>query len=206
MINRREVLKIGGGLLMAAPLSAIKLPFQFLIDPDIRAGRVDVVADTTSAYGRQFIATAHMGVASAVPLTLDETSFFNQLDAHWSAGTPRPLFGLTRSSIAILVEALARNHGMAVTFRGWHDARPGGATHHVLYGDSAAIGQLKRDLVSSRGGWAPILGGHVERLTAPGIPPGSENFEVMRRNRPDLPGRLVSWAVAPLGLPGGVTG
>ena len=64
MINRREVLKIGGGLLLAAPLSAVKIPLQLLIDPK-RAGNFDVMADTTSEDGRAFISATRADAAHA---------------------------------------------------------------------------------------------------------------------------------------------
>jgi len=199
MINRREVLKIGGGLLLAAPLSAVKIPLQLLIDPGDRTTSFDVMADTTSEDGRAFMSAARADAARAEPLTLDETSFISRLDAHWSTGTPRPVFGLTQSSIAMLVEALARNHRMVVTFRGWHDGRPVGATHHSLYGQPAAIARLKADFVSARNGWAPVLGHHVGKLITGSAQPGSENFSVARGGRSNQSNPLISWAVAPVG-------
>jgi len=199
MINRREILKIGGGLLLAAPLSAVKIPLQLLIDPDERAGDFDVIADTTSEDGRAFMSAARADATHAAPLTLDETGLISRLDAHWSAGSPRALFGLTQSSIAMLVEALARKHQMVLTFRGWHDGRPDGATHHSLYGQPAAIARLKADIVSAPKGWAPVLGRHAGELIMVSTQPGSENFQVSRGGRSNQSNPLISWAVAPIG-------
>jgi hypothetical protein len=198
MINRREILKLGGGLMLTAPLSAVHLPIRLLVGSQIGQGAADLVVDTRFAAGRYFLDSARESANSVRPLTLDETAFLADLDKRWSAAQPRPLVGLTQSSLAVLVEALARKHRMVLCFKGWHaeDGRFG--MHHVLYGEPGVVGRLKRDLTSARGQWGEALGRRMGELTRLSENLASETLTFAGRGQEERSTRLISWAFAPL--------
>jgi hypothetical protein len=196
MVHRRELLKAGAGLALAAPL---RIPLKLLtgIASAGSAPAPDVMAETGLAGATALISAAQQSARHARIVEIDSTILIRRLSAAWASG-PRPLFGMTRSDVAVLVEALARDYGMAVVYRGWHDHRAGGSIHHVLYGDPDLIAILEREFASSGTGFGRALGAHVGELAMLSERRESRNFTVMAGRLPPTPARFVTWAVAPV--------
>ncbi|GEM_PF-6457222 len=196
MVHRRELLKTGAGLLLAAP---IRIPLRLLTGvTGATTEAPDVIAETGIAAASELINAAQANARHARAIDLDSTIMIRRLSEAWAAN-PRPLFGMTRSDIAILVEALARDRGMAVVYRGWHDHRANGDIHHVLYGNPDVIAAMQREFTSARGAFGRVLGRHVAELASVGPRPASINFTVETSGRPPRQARFVTWAVAPMG-------
>jgi hypothetical protein len=197
MIHRRQLLAAGAGLVVTAPL---KIPLTLITGAlGSTAANPDVLAENGLAGSLELISAARENARAARVSDIDSTILIDQLSKAW-ARHPRALFGMTRSDVAVLVEALARDHGMAVVYRGWHDHRADGSIHHVLHGDAKAVAMLKRQF-NSTGSFGKILGEQITVLTASGGPPESVNFEVATRRQPSGRARFVSWAVAPIEPP-----
>jgi hypothetical protein len=196
MVHRRELLKSGAGLLLAAP---IRIPLRLLTGAaGAKSEAPDVIAETGIAAASELIAAARANARHARAVDLDSTIMIRRLSEAWETN-PRPLFGMTRSDVAILVEALARDRGMAVVYRGWHDHRASGDIHHVLYGNPDVIAMMQHEFTSARGGFGKVLGRHVAELASVGPQPASINFTVETSGRPPRQARFVTWAVAPMG-------
>ncbi len=196
MVHRRELLKAGAGLVVTAP---IRIPFRLLIGAAGSASAApDVMAETGLAGSPELISAARENARHARVIDIDNTLLIKQLAAAW-AKNPRPLFGMTRSDVAVLVEALAHDYGMAVVYRGWHDHRAAGSIHHVLYGNPDVIAALSREFASAGDGFGKILGKHVAELAKVSTRPASMNFEVEAKRGPSGRARFVTWAVAPAG-------
>jgi hypothetical protein len=182
-------------LLLAAPIG-IRIPLELLTSGTAPRSTPELLVDASSDEARAFMASARVSSSAASFVTADATSIISRISESWRGGA-RPLFGLTRTSIGVLVEALARSHGMALAYRGWHDDGPGGVTH-ALSGSPAAIEALRSELIASRMGWGRVLGCHVNSLTILGRGTGSENFR-LQSTRNGTTEQLVSWAFAPAG-------
>jgi hypothetical protein len=196
MIHRRELLRAGAGLALAAPL---RIPLKLLIGtPGLASNAPDVMAESALFGSAELISTARENARHARVIEIDNTVLIRQLSEAWAIN-PRPLFGLTRSDVAVLVEALARDYGMAVVYRGWHDHRASGSIHHVLYGNAKVIAVLKREFGSVGDGFGKVLGRQVAELATYSARPVSMNFEVALKRLPPGRARFVSWAVAPAG-------
>jgi|SRR5579884_912243 hypothetical protein len=197
MIHRREVLKAGAGLALAAPL---RIPLKLLTAAAgaPAADAPDVMAETGLAAATALISAARHNARHARVVDLDSTVMIRRLSEAWARG-PRPLFGMTRSDVAILVEALARDYGMAVVYRGWHDHRADGTIHHVLYGDRNSIAILEREFATSGAGFGKVLGEQVGALAALSPRCESRNFTAAFGGSMPARARFVTWAVAPAG-------
>ncbi len=196
MLHRRELLRAGAGLVLAAPL---RIPLRLLIGT---AGSASVAPDVMAESGlfgsAELISAARENARHARVIDIDNTILIKQLSEAWT-NNPRPLFGMTRSDVAVLVEALARDYGMAVAYRGWHDHRASGSIHHVLYGNAEVIAVLRREFASVGDGFGRVLGRQVAELATFGARPVSMNFEVDAKHVHPGRARFVSWAVAPAG-------
>ncbi|HTW87485.1 MAG TPA: hypothetical protein VMD75_05725 [Candidatus Binataceae bacterium] len=194
MVHRRELLRAGAGLVLAAPL---RFPIKLLMGT---AGSPltapDVLAESGLFGSAELISAAHENARHARVIDIDNTVLIKQLSEAWTRN-PRPLFGMTRSDVAVLVEALARDYRMAVVYRGWHDHRAGSSIHHVLYGDATVIETLKREFASAGNSFGKVLGRRVSELAAFGARPVSVNFEVDAKRAATGRTRFVSWAIAP---------
>jgi hypothetical protein len=196
MVHRRELLRAGAGLALAAPL---RIPLRLLVGTaGSPLAAADVMAESGLFASPELISAARENARHARVIDIDNTILIRQLAEAW-AKNPRPLFGMTRSDVAVLVEALARDYGMAVVYRGWHDHRATGSIHHVLYGEAEAIAALRREFASAGDGFGTILGRQVAQLAAFSTRPVSINFEVATKRLPQGRTRFVSWAVAPAG-------
>ncbi len=194
MVHRRELLKAGAGLVLAAP---IRIPLRLLTGiASAPSEAPDVIAETGIASASELIAAAQANARHARAVDIDSTILIRRLSEAW-ATRPRPLFGMTRSDVALLVEAIARDHGMAVVYRGWHDHRAAGEIHHVLYGNPDVIAIVQREFSSAGTGFGKVLGRHVIELASLGARPASINFTVDTAARPPRQARFVTWAVAP---------
>jgi hypothetical protein len=196
MVHRRDLLRAGAGLALAAPL---RIPLQLLVGTAGSASAApDVMAESGLFGSAELISAARENARHARVIEIDNTIIIKQLSEAW-ASRPRPLFGMTRSDVAVLVEALARDYGMAVVYRGWHDHRAAGSIHHVLYGKAEVIAVLRREFASAGDGFGRVLGSQVAELASFSARPVSMNFEVDARRPPPGRARFVSWAVAPAG-------
>lgn len=196
MVHRRELLRAGAGLVLAAPL---RIPFRLLTGTASSSlAAPDVMAESGLFASSELISAARENARHSRVIDIDNTVLIKQLSEAW-AKNPRPLFGMTRSDVAVLVEALARDYGMAVVYRGWHDLRPTGSIHHVLYGNAEAIAALRAEFASAGDGFGKILGKQVAQLATFSARPISMNFEADTKRVPQGRVRFVSWAVAPAG-------
>lgn len=196
MVHRRELLRAGAGLVLAAPL---RFPLRLLMGTAGSAlSAPDVMAESGLFGSAELISAARENARHARVIDIDNTVLIKQLSEAWTRN-PRPLFGMTRSDVAVLVEALARDYGMAVVYRGWHDHRANGSIHHVLYGNAEVVAALKREFASVGDGFGKVLGRRVSELATFNARPVSVNFEADAKRVPPGRARFVSWAVAPAG-------
>jgi hypothetical protein len=195
MVHRRELLKAGAGLVVAAPL---RIPFRILTEfAGVRSNAPDVMVNRGISCASEMISAARENARHARVVDIDNTILIRKLSETWMR-RPHPLFGMTSSDIAMLVEALASDHGMAIVYRGWHDLRSSGAIHHVLYGNPNVIAMLRCKLVCAGADFGKVLGHHVVDLAASSAWPVSINFEVDARHLPPEQVRFLTWAVAPV--------
>ncbi|MGH7906342.1 MAG: hypothetical protein ACREP6_06915 [Candidatus Binataceae bacterium] len=196
MLSRRDLLKgTGAGLILLAPPSLLHIPLKLMLDP-ANTATPELVADSVSAEAVAFIQGARASSRTARVIGVDGTDFINELTAAW-AKNPRALAGLTQTSVALVIEAIARDYGLGVAYRGWHQYGASGEINHALYGHPAAVRRLGRDFAAAGNQWGRALGAHIGELTAFDESPASTRITV-RTGRPHRPGALVSWAVAPV--------
>jgi len=160
-----------------------------------------VLYDALSPEAGVFARAAHQGRARLRAVGTDVTPVMTDLAAAWSTQAV-PVCGLTRDSSWMILEQLARAHGIEPSFLGVHEYLPEGAVRHHLTGAHAE--ELSTGLASAGARWAEELGAQAKLLfqgglAHAGIPCATTVFG--KAERPSAsPGYFVSWALVPRGL------
>lgn len=188
-INRREFLGAG-----AAFAVLVGLPWKAAGTASPPA--VEGVAEVSHGEGRAFAAACgDRGLATRE--TGADPSVLVQEIAVALAQRPVALVGLTTTATALLVEAVARDHGLVLTYRGRHERAAGGVLRHSLAGDRETVRCLASRLSSSASAWPQAFSQDLARLLVPPSVPTQIAIEFPAVPPSGTPGPLVSWALVP---------
>jgi hypothetical protein len=158
---------------------------------------VEAIAESSHATGRAFAAGLRDRGLVTRETGTDPSGLIGDLAAVL-AQRPAALVGLTGTATALLVEAVARDHGLVLTYRGRHeDVAGGGALRHALEGDRETVHRLSSRFSTAASAWPLAFGPELARLL---VHPGALTritIECPSLPARGAPGPLVSWALIP---------
>ncbi len=188
-INRRQFLRAGAvfALLVGVPWKAAGASSP---------KAVEIVAEVSHAEGQAFAAALSDRGSLARATGTDASLLVEEIGAAL-AQRPVALVGLTGTATAVLVEAVAHDRGLVLTYRGRHERTAGGVLRHGLDGDGEVVRHLGRRLSSSGAVWPQAFRRHLAHLLALPRPPTQLVIELPAPPTGGARGPLVSWAFVP---------
>jgi len=193
--NRREFLQIGLAS-SALPLISGELAgeeSETSFHNSVEAVRVHgVVVEMSSPLALAFRAAAVELGLEAHGIRDDITDlWYHKLDRQWRS-TPTAMAGITLSTSLFCLETFARDYGMRVWFRAFHNRTPNGRAERVMSGDERLVEQA----AVPDGQWADAFAGFATAV--PLAKPGKFQQKIVETAalQSEEPDHMVSWIIA----------